>query len=220
MSRGFVQNLQTTALAIALVPVTGHHDVFQVAFLTVVEQRGAIRQHVVDQRIGMRNAGLQRVPIQATFQLRGAFRIKSGRAARVLDGAHRRVLAEQCALRAAQNLDPLEIIEVLVGHADMTEEYVVDDHPDRGFHVVVATGLADATQRNAGATRIRCGRREARRTLSQVCHREYGFAFESIAPEDGDGDRHILRALGTIARGHHHFVERILVALRGSFLSI
>ena len=56
------QELQSSAVAIALVPVTAVGvDVLEVAFLLVDERGGAIRQHVADQCVGMRAAGLERL---------------------------------------------------------------------------------------------------------------------------------------------------------------
>ena len=92
--------------------------------------------------------------------------------------AHRGVLAEQRALRAAQDFDALEIREVLVGHADVAEEHVVDDHADRGLHVVVAARLADAANGDASAACVRRGGGEPGRALRRVGDGEHAIAIE------------------------------------------
>ncbi len=171
-------------------------------------------------RVRMGDARLQRITIQSALQLRRALWREGGSAARVFDRAHRRVLAEERALRAAQYLDSLQVGEILIRHADVAEEHVIDDHADRRLHVVVAARLADAAQGHAGATRVRRRGGEARRALREIGHGEHGFPGEAVAAENGNWNRHILRTLGTIACGDHYFVERVLVVLGSGFLRI
>jgi hypothetical protein len=201
-SVGREQQLESRAVAVALVPAAanGRIDVDEVAVLLVGEERGAEREHVVDESVRERAARLRCAGIEPELDVDGAFGREARRPARVLDHAERGVLAEQRALRPTQDLDALEIREILVRHADVAQEHVVDDDADGGLHVVVAARFADAADRHARAPCVRRRRRQAGRALSEIGDRERAVAIDLRSADDRDRHGHVLRALRAVAR--------------------
>ena len=210
-SRRRVEQLEAAAVAVALVPAAadGRVHVQEIAVLLVGEERDAVREHVVDDAVGdTSRAPCSRSGSSPSSTSIDASGVKLGARLVYLMHAERRVLAEQRALRAAQDLDALEVGEVLIRHADVAHEHVVDDHADGRFHVVVAARLADTADRHAGAARVRRRRRQARRALREIGDRERAIAIDLRAADHGDRHRHVLRALRAVARGDDDLFDR------------
>ncbi len=75
---------------------------------------------------------------------------------------------------------------------------------------------------SARAPRIRRGGGEAGRTLREVGDRQHPIAGKLVGTEHRNGDRHVLRALGAIARGDDDLSDAGLLGLRSGrcFLSV
>ncbi len=70
-------------------------------------------------------------------------------------------------------------------------------------------------RRAFGVVAVRPGAR-----CGEIGDGEHAFTFQLVAAEHGDGDRYVLRTLGTVARGNDDFVERVLLAGGRGFLSV
>src|SRR5690606_18901069 len=140
------QELEAPPVTIPLVPTAADGRIYvdAIAVLLVLEERDAVREHVIDQAVGGAAADLRRGRIRNELDVDRPLAREARRAARVLDDTERRVLAEQRALRPAQHLHAFEVGEILIGHADVTQKDIVDDDPDGRLHVVVAARLADS----------------------------------------------------------------------------
>ena len=106
----------------------------------------------------------------------GAFEDGAGfearRASRDVQHAGRRVLAEQRALRAAQQRDLVDVDEIEVRHARAAQVHVVEIRADTGFERIVGHVVAEAAHREAHLPRIGDEHVGAGQTLVQIFEAE------------------------------------------------
>ena len=127
------------------------------------------------------------------------------------------ILAEQHALRAADDLDPLEVEEVVVEVAGAAHVDAVDEGADRriGGRRVEA-GVGDAADVELDIERRAGGQREAGHGGGEVAGREQLGLGDGLAGIGADGDRRGLqRGLAALGR-HHNLFEALGEARRGS----
>src|SRR5437764_2070754 len=74
----------------------------------------------------------------------------------------------QCTLWAAENLNPIEVVEGRLCKRRIGEEYVVLMHGNAGFGVVTNRGDADAADLEVGTREVALGVADVRRVEDQV----------------------------------------------------
>ena len=127
-----------------------------------------------------------------------------------VDDAGDRVAAEQRALRAAQDLDALQIDGLEHRAGIRADEHAVDDDADRGIEVLLDVGGADAADRD---------RRRTARSLLQVVDDDVGRRVGEVLQIDieapvelglahrADRGAEVLQVLLALARSHHDFLK-------------
>jgi len=129
------EQLATDAEIVEVVEVAPFADAVDRAVALGARERQP-RGQVVRNRAGRRRLGLDEAVIAiAEFELR--LRHDGRLACGDVDGAGRGVLAEQRALRPAQDLDPFEVEEVHGGRARPGEEDAIDVKADAGVETVI-----------------------------------------------------------------------------------
>jgi hypothetical protein len=148
----------------------------------------------------------------------------------VLDRAADRVAAVERALRPAQHLDPLDVVNVEHGRLRAVEEDVVEIEADArleaGDRILLADAADEGGQRGVGAARGL--QRDVGRGVGDVGEVDRALALERLALISGDGDRHVDQIFrptpgrddDVLLLGRAAFVERLvggggLVLLRG-----
>src|SRR5690606_15526394 len=138
-------------------------------------------------------------------------------AAEPLDRAADRVLARQRALRAAQDLDPVEVDEVERGTERDAVVDVVDVDADARFVRELEVVLADAADVDRGGLRAAAlsARREADagRALGELLDIGLVAGFHQRGVDRGDGERGFLQALPAELGGDDDFVDAAGFAL-------
>src|SRR6185503_16524443 len=121
------------------------------------------------------------------------------------DRAGRRVLAEQRALRAPQNLDALDVDEVERRRRRARVEHAVDVEPDAGLDAVVreAERRPQAADVDAGVARVRRIELDGRYQLLDAVDVERTGFRDQLAVDDGDRNRHFLYGLFAPTRARH-----------------
>ncbi len=119
------------------------------------------------------------------------------------------ILAEQHALRAADDFDPIEIEEVGERRAHARDVHLVDEQADRGFCGRIVELHAD----DAADVELLGDRRVLRHVDPGHARRERvqvgdAVCYERVGADGADRDRHVLQALLALLRGDDDFFER------------
>ena len=145
---------------------------------------------------GPRDRGLRLNESQvAVVELEVGGRREAGPSRRDVDGAGRRVLAEERALRSAQHFDPLDVEEVERRRGGTGVEDAVDVEADARLDAVVGeperrTEAPDLDRRVARIGRVELHRRNQ---FLQPVHVERADALDQGAVDHRDRNRHFLR---------------------------
>ncbi|MNN05663.1 hypothetical protein D3C81_1184310 [compost metagenome] len=192
---------QLSARALALAADEGA-VVVQVVDIAVVA--GAVgRQPTGDgfrQRAGDGALALE-VAALAAGNLHAAFGGEGRLAGADVDHPGGGVLAEQGALRAAQQFQLLDVQQVEHRHARAAEVDVVQVDPGAALQAVAGGVVADASHRDAGLPRVDVGDVDAGQHLLQVLHPVDLLLLQGGAAERGDRRRHFLYVFLTAPRG-------------------
>ena len=104
-------------------------------------------------------------------------------------------------MRSAQNFDPIEIGEILVGHTRMCQEDAVDEYADGRLESIVTGRLAEPAKGDACAPGVRSRGFEPGRLLRQVLNADGAVTGERIGLDYGDRNRNVLGGLLAITGG-------------------
>ena len=135
-----------------------------------------------------------------------------------IDHARGRVAAEQRALRAAQHLDPFQVIELAFEQASRYQRHVVD--VDRGRAVARRAGaqVANAADGEARRGEIGLGETDVGQRLLQRCGVDDLLLLEVLCREGGNRDRHVLQSFGLALGGNDDILNtRVGLVLRRAF---
>ncbi len=174
--------------------------VLDVAIAACAIGRKTPRQ-LVGERAGNRALGLE-ITVLAQRGFDAALRGETRRARADIDHARRGVLAEQGALRAAQDFELLDVHQVEHRHARPPKINVVDIQPHAAFQTVAGRVVAQPANRHAGLTRMHISDVDAGHQLLQILNAVDPLALQRLAADDAHGRRHFLRAFGTPPCGH------------------
>ncbi len=157
-----------------------------------------------EQRARHRPLGLHEVEV-AEVQFPVRFRPERRSGCCDVDGARRRVLAEQRALRASQHLDALDVEKVERRSCRSCVEHAVDVHAHSRLDAVVGQPERRAEAANLHRRISRVGRVELNRRdlLLEAVHVEAPGVGHQRACDNRYRDRHLLRDLFH-APGRHH----------------
>lgn len=194
------QQLPAETLACAAVEGVAVVEVLHVAVVAGAVGRQAPGEGLAE-RSGNRAPGLE-VAVLAAGYLNAALRSEARRTGADVDHPGRGVLAEQGALRAAQDLQLLDVEKVERGHAGAAEVDVVEVQPDAAFQAVAGRVVAEAADRHAGLARVDVGDVGARHQLLQVLHPVDALALQGFAAEHAHRGGHILGVFHPSPRGH------------------
>ena len=195
---------------VLVVDVTIKRGIVKEAAMLAFRRRQAEPQRVLNDRAGDHAARLDRVVLaQHHFTAAGKIR----QAGLFGDDVHKtagRVHAEQCPLRPAQHLNPLNIEEVLRGgHASARHEHAIDENAERRLPPRIALN-----RRHAAQVHGRCPRIAQRQRLEAGCHplqivktRNLGF-HQAIATHNRHGDRHIDDVFRPLLCRDNHLLDR------------
>ena len=178
-------------------------DVEDVAVIFVVERRGARADRIRQRQIDRTATAI----FHAVGEIDAALGIAADAAARTLrhdvDHTGTRILAEQRALRAAQDFEPVDIDQIGERLGGAAQHDAIEHGRYGRLNRDREGGGADAAQeqrlieRGAGLHEVERGD-EILRTL------EAGTALRGnrVARHDGNGERHVLQPLRTLLRGN------------------
>ena len=125
------------------------------------------------------------------------------------------VLAEQHALRTADDLDPLEVEEIVVEVTGAAHVDAVDEGADRRVGGRrVETGVGDAADVELDIERRARGQREAGHGRGEIAGREQLGLGDGLAGVRADGDRCGLQRGLAALRRDHHFLEALRIGRR------
>ena len=120
------------------------------------------------------------------------------------------------ALRTAQHLDALDVVDVEDGGLRTVEVDVVEIDADAlleaGDRILLPDAADEGAERRVGAARYL--ERHVRRGVADVGDVERALILERLAAVGGDGDRHVLEIFRTAARGDENFTA-VFVDNRG-----
>ena len=136
-----------------------------------------------------------------------------GRGGDNIDCAGHRILAEQGALRAAQDFNALQVHETGAILAATSHVDTVDIHAHGLFEALVVAGT-DAAHVNVGVDRCR-GDVQVRYIVGQGLHIGNACALQLVALYGGHRDRHVLQALSALLRGNNDFFQLLAVSQGG-----
>ena len=161
------------------------------------------REQVVDQSARRRSAQLV-IAIVADARLARKLGIEAWLLGRDVDRARGGVLAEQRPLRAAQHLDLLQVDQVELRLAGAPIIDVVDIEADAVLQPVIGQRdiAAKAADIDIGVARVEAEHLQAGHDLLDLGQRIIARGLQRFGADDGQRDRHILRAFVAAAGGH------------------
>ena len=178
--------------------------------VTFIAQNTHAHCEIVCQRTGKVGLGLN--PVVVADQQTGlGLEVLAGRACDQANRAARGVLAVQRALRAAQDFDTLDIVELEQAALDSGQIDIVQVNSHGGIEALQRIGLTDATNERidtgVGATplhQVQVGNR----ALQGV--QVIGLQFRQLfSAECADGHRHFLEPLLATLGGHDDFLDGV-----------
>ncbi len=199
------QQLPARALALAAVEIVVVVDVLDVAVVAGAIGREASGEGFAE-RPGNRAAALE-VAVLPAGDLDGALGSEGRRAGADVQHPGGGVLAEQGALRTAQQLQLLDVQQVEHGHSRPPQVDVVEVDPGAAFQAVAGGVVADAAHGDARLPRMDVGDIDAGQHLLQVLHPGDALGLESLATEHGDRRRYLLRILLAATRGDGNLAQ-------------
>ncbi len=157
------------------------------------------------ERTGDRGLGLEEV-VAAVTHLDVTFGREVRPAARDVDRACRRVLAEERALRSAQHFDLRDVEEVERRSGRARVEHAVDVETDARLDAVVGQAERRAHAADGHRRVARVGRVEldGRDQLLHAIHVEGAGTLHELATQHRHGDRHFLNGLLDATGRHDH----------------
>ncbi len=180
----------------------------------LLRRRREARVHLVGHERDVVRAAQVDAVVAAEFHLDVARVVALGLARDEPDRAADRVLAEQRALRTAQDLDALEVeqIQDRALRTAVIDVVDVDRHARLERQRVVAEADA-ADERRGGRAPARAERLDDRVRRERVDHRDVGEVarLEVLARERGDRERRLLEVLLAETRGDDDFLEPSLL---------
>ena len=188
-------------------------QVLDVAVAVEGEARQAHRHALAEGQI--HGAFQTLVPVVAVFDVQEAARLAQFRPlGDEVDGAAGGVAPEQRALGPAQYLHALHVEELdgvqVRRHGDFVQ---VQGHA--GLAGAPDHQIADAADAEARTAEVGGGERHVRRVELQVRRVDDLAVLERLAAHGGDGDRHVLNALGHALRRDHELFDGTGLFLRG-----
>ena len=194
------QQLPARALALAAVEIVVVVDVLDVAVVAGAIGREASGEGFAE-RPGNRAAALE-VAILPAGDLDGTLGSEGRRAGADVQHPGGGVLAEQGALRTAQQLQLLDVQQVEHGHSRTSQVDVVEVDPGAAFQAVAGGVVADAAHGDARLPRMDVGDIDAGQHLLQVLHPVDALALQGFAAEHAHRGGHILGVFHPSPRGH------------------
>ena len=156
----------------------------------------------------------------ALVRAEAGFEEAAGRVARILhDNGNRAaggVAAEQCALRPAQHLDPLDIEEAEVVGVLAADIDVIDIGADRRIEGCDRFRVADPAQ-VIGVGRTQAGVVEAHQVRHELGHIQRGVdpaRLQRFGIEGRNRDRHVLYAFGAALGGDDDVLKPLVIVCR------
>ena len=123
------------------------------------------------------------------------------------DGARHRVLAEQCALRAARHFHAFEVENLDVLCRRLPHVHAVHVDAGTGVETDIARVCTHAADAHRGRAVVAAGNAHVGDELSQLTHLAHTGFLQRFAAHDGNGNGYIGKALGALLRGNHHFLQ-------------
>ena len=213
---GHPEQLAAQRVALPVIPGVLALDVLKGAIAFAPDSRESNAQNFVNQR--RRKTGGDAPVIEiAELELSKGLRIGESRALRHhVHGTGGGVLAEQRALRAAQDLDALDVEQIAERLPRTAPIDAVDESAHGGLEADVVAGRADAADAQRAARRRGVARIDvnAGRDLREVFDLVDAPRFELVALERADRDRNFLDVRVALGRGDDDFFDAPLRGLR------